>query len=408
MKVVGLVTEYNPFHNGHTYHLNKAKELTNADYAIAIMSGNFLQRGAPAFINKFARTQMALENGVDAVIELPLYYAVSSAEYFAKGAVNTFAKLNCIDYLCFGMECDNIHKLSQIANVIIEEPGNYKTILKESLKKGYTFPLARTKAIIATLGDEVSKIISTPNNILAIEYIKAIKESGCNITPIGIKRINSQYHDETIYNAISSASAIRSNISKNSNLEQIGKDVSTATNDILEANFKKTFPIEANDFSNMLYYSLLTNIDNLNYFYDIGIDLSRRIKNNINKFESFDQFAQLIKSKQLALTKINRSFSHIMLNLSAEQFNNYINDELVYYARILGFRKDSSALLRNITDNSSIPVINKLAKAKDILSTHGKSMLNSDLFASEIYNQIVYSKYNCKLPNEYKQSVIIK
>ena len=189
MNVTGIITEYNPFHNGHLYHLSEAKKSNNADAIICVMSGNFVQRGGPAIIDKWQRTEMALNNGVDLIVELPTYYAVSSAEFFAKGAVSILHHLGVVNNLFFGSECGNVDKLTKISKTLVNEDSKLKSLIKEHLSKGDTFAKAREKSLIEYLKDEdINKIITSSNNILGIEYIKSILRLNSNITPSKIGR----------------------------------------------------------------------------------------------------------------------------------------------------------------------------------------------------------------------------
>ncbi len=213
MKVAGLIVEYNPFHNGHLYHLEQSKKLTGADCIVCIMSGNFIQRGEPALVNKWARAKMALLSGADLVIELPLVYAMSSAEFFAYGAVSILNSLNIVDYLCFGSESGSIDELDNIADILVWEPQAYKELLKNHINKGISFPSARQKALAdyLNIGSASLNILSESNNILAVEYLKALKRTESQITPVTIKRINNTYNTCDLTGNISSATAIRRN-----------------------------------------------------------------------------------------------------------------------------------------------------------------------------------------------------
>ena len=200
MKITGIITEYNPFHNGHLYHLNTAKKVTNCHGIVCIMSGNFVQRGEPAIIDKWKRTEMALLNGVDLVIELPTFYAVSSAEFFAKGAVDILNNIGVVDNIFFGSECGDINLLYKIAEVLTKEPKEFKLKIKENLKSGVTYAKAREKTLIDILDNEdLNEILSNSNNILGIEYIKAIIKSNSSITPLTMKREGSKYNDKKFH-----------------------------------------------------------------------------------------------------------------------------------------------------------------------------------------------------------------
>ena len=190
MKIVGLITEYNPFHNGHLYHIEKAKEITGADSVIVVMSGNYVQRGAPAIMPKHLRAEVALEAGVDVLMELPVCYATGSAEYFAAGAISLFERLGCVDSICFGSECGDYGLLARVAHILADEPEGYRQALKDLLKSGMSFPLARQKALKDYLEDDsLDSVLEQPNNILGIEYIKALYQRKSPMKSYTIKRM---------------------------------------------------------------------------------------------------------------------------------------------------------------------------------------------------------------------------
>jgi predicted nucleotidyltransferase len=408
MKIVGLITEYNPFHNGHLHHIISAKKLTGADYVVVVMSGNFLQRGTPAIIDKYSRTHMALACGADLVVELPCVFATSSAESFAAGAVSILNKMGCIDYLCFGSEYGDITVLRSIAEILVNEPKEFKLYLKNYLKEGHAFPIARKKALLDYEFDinvttkELDHILSEPNNILAIEYIKAILKQNSLIEPITIKRVVSGYHDTSINDTICSASAIRTAL-KSNGLDSFKEQVPKSVYDILVNEYNKTFPIYLNDFSSLLKYSLLLkNSKPLSSYLDVSTALSNTIANNLTNFKSFEDFADQLKSKQYTHTRITRSLLHILLNIENEKIDDY-----AHYIRILGFKKVSSQLLTLINVNTSIPLISKLADSKKLLNKSGLHMLEQDIFSADIYNTIVTDKFDCSIPNEFRQNIVI-
>ena len=214
MRVVGLIAEYNPYHNDHKYHIEKAKELATADYAIVVMRGNFVQRGTPAIMPKHLRAEAALKCGADLGIELPVYYATGTAEQFAYGAVSLLDKLGCVDAICFGSECGDIEPLKSLAKILCDEPAEYKENLQFNLRSGMSFPLARQKAIQAVCdSSHLTELLEQPNNILGIEYLKALYRLGSNIEPLTIRREASHYHDTELQEQFSSASALRGTIS---------------------------------------------------------------------------------------------------------------------------------------------------------------------------------------------------
>ncbi len=216
-KVLGIVAEYNPFHNGHLYHLEKSKKDTGCSYTVAIMSGNFTQRGSTSLMDKWSKAQSAIECGVDLVIELPVFYAISSAENFAEGAIKILDSLKVVDHLSFGAETANIEILDKCADVLYNEPREYKSLLSHELKKGLSFPKAREKALMLYLNDirKFANVLSSPNNILGIEYLKALKKFKSNIQPITIPRYEVGYNDLSYTENTASSTAIRNMIKNN-------------------------------------------------------------------------------------------------------------------------------------------------------------------------------------------------
>ena len=393
MKTIAVIAEFNPFHNGHAYLINECKNALNADYCISIMSGDFVQRGAPAVTSKFDRAKMALLSGVDLCLEMPIYYSVGSAEYFAKGSVSILDKLGSVDYLCFGSECGDIDVLTKIADVLKDEPESYKETLAKELKSGKNFALARQEALIKALDSEdteyIKEVISNPNNILAIEYIKALKEFNSDIKPFTVKRKGKAHHE--------SASEIRDALSKKSSLDNLKASIPEASYNILKT-YDDGFA-DANAFSNLLYSKIIQNKDNesLEKYLDISKDLSNKIFKNLDSFTDFDSFCELLKSKDLTYTRISRSLMHIALEITSENMDEYRNDGFTAYARVLGLKKDSSAVLSKIHDNAKIPVIDRLKDSKKLLDSLQMRLLTETLNASSLYSM----NFKGKAVNEF-------
>lgn len=426
MKIVGLITEYNPFHNGHLYHIEKAKEITGADAAIVVMSGNYVQRGAPAIMPKHLRAEVALEAGVPVVMELPVCFATGSAEYFAAGAVSLFEQLGCVDSICFGSECGDYARLEQIAHVVADEPEEYKFSLQEGLRKGLSFPRARQLALKACLRDDsLDAVLEQPNNILGIEYIKALYLKKSPIKTYTIKRMVSGYHDESLSESYSSASAIRKLLAYASNsihLEEEGMfdepvmsevltrlegQVPPSCIRLLEETHRTRYPIYSNDFSLLLKYKLLTETkDTLVKYADITEDLANRIMNHANDFITFDQFCDLLKTRDMTYTRISRSLFHILLGITKYYMLSCREDGYCHYAHILGFRKDAANVLTHLKAHTKVPLVTKLTQA-DSLSDTGSRMLTQDIFASNLYEAIITNKFKLPFINEYEQSIVI-
>ena len=402
MRIVGLVAEYNPFHNGHQYHIEKARAITNADAVIVVMSGNFVQRGTPAIMPKHLRAEASLRAGASLVIELPVCYATGSAEFFAHGAVSLLDKLGCVDHICFGSECGDIKVLQDLAKIIHEEPAGYKEYLNQYLRQGNAFPLARQKALQDYLcSDIVDVILAEPNNILGIEYLKALQRLNSKITPYTIQRISSHYHDEELQESYSSASAIRKEIAEktfdHSDLENQIPDTSIS---LLKENFQKRYPVYANDFSILLKYKLLRETRNsLTEYADVSEELANRITNHLNQYLNFEQFCELLKTKEVTYSRISRALLHILLDIKKNDYTG------IGYARVLGFRKDDTDVLSQIKKKASIPLLSKLTASKD-LSFEANKMLNKDILASDLYESVITDKFETSFKNEYEQQII--
>ena len=300
-KVLGIIAEYNPFHNGHLYHLQNSIKTSGANYTVAVISGNFTQRGSTSLIDKWSKAQMALKNGIDLVIELPLLYSISSAENFAEGAIKILNSLNIVDYISFGTETNDIAILNNIANVLYKEPKDYKNLLSHELSKGISYPKARENALLMYLGDirKYGNILSSPNNILGIEYLKALKKFLSNIMPITMKRIEVGYNELSYKNNIASATAIR-DIVKNNALDLLQNLVPQSTYNILMENIKVGHIVpDLSTFEKQIIYNLRKmSIQEIANLADVSEGLEHAIKNTANSCNSIVEFLNTIKSKR--------------------------------------------------------------------------------------------------------------
>lgn len=401
MKVVGLIAEYNPFHNGHEYHIEKAKKITGADAAVVIMSGDFVQRGTPAIMPKHMRTRSALMCGADLVIELPVCYATGTAEQFAYGAVSILDKLGFVDCICFGSECGNIDSMQEIAQLLLHESIEYKEMLQEFLRLGMSFPTARQNALEHLHPDkDYSKILEQPNNILGIEYLKALDRIGSKMIPYTIQRLSSQYHDIELQDGYSSASAIREAIERNA-FDCIYEQIPKASHVLLKEKYNNCYPIYANDFSLLLKYRLLNESKaTITEYADVSTDLANRIYNQLNKFVDFDQFCELLKTKELTYSRISRALLHIILGIRKTDY------KILEYARVLGFRTESTELLSVLKRYTRIPLVTKLTASYN-LSDSAKKMLDADIFASNLYESVITDKFKTPYINEFERPIVI-
>lgn len=411
MKTMGIIAEYNPFHNGHAYHIAQAKKMTGADYCIVIMSGNYVQRGIPAIMDKVLRTRAALMCGADLVIELPVHYAASSAEYFAGGAVSLLDRLGVADCLCFGSECGHIEPLLRLCDVLSPESADFKSLLQKYLKTGAPYPKARILALseaFPQLTDELS-LLRHPNNILGIEYLKALKKRGSRITPYTISRKGAGYRDASLHTAYSSALAIRNSLTQTNDISLIKEFIPAPVYEEITKDYQKLFPLFPDDFSPMLAYKIIQEQDTgFDAYFDIDTDFSGKIKKQLRSYTCFTAFCDVLKSKNMTYTRISRNLLHILLNIYQADIDLFCSQDYVYYAKILGFKKDSAPLLSKIKADSSIPLISKMADASDLIASEtGRKMLTQEIQADDIYRMAMQHKFHAHPPNEYQRQIVI-
>lgn len=409
MKVTGIIAEYNPFHNGHRYQIQRARELTGADYIIVVMSGNFTQRGTPAIIDKYSRAQMALMGGADLVIELPVCYATGSAEYFASGAIALLNQLGCVDAICFGSECGDIVPLKKIAGALVNETEEFRRILKSKLKNGSTYPVARNAALAETLDGFITfdTILGSPNNILGIEYIKALIRQNSSIEPFTNQRIGSDYHSYKLADAFSSAISIRQSLSIQDNLDMVRTQLPSATYEIMNEDFHKTFPVFASDFSSMLKFKLnRERNEGFTKYMDVTQAISDKFVKETFEMQGFDEFCDILKSKDLTYVRISRCLSHILLDIYEEDVKQYMDSGIVFYAKVLGLKEDATALTKAIKKHTSIPLITKTTTAASKLYPLGQKQFSRDIYASHVYECIAGTKYHAGMRDEYRRQVV--
>lgn len=427
MKIVGLITEYNPFHNGHLYHIEEAKRTAGADAAIVVMSGDYVQRGTPAIMPKRLRVEMALRCGASAVFELPVCYATGSAEYFATGAVSLLDRLGIVDSICFGSECNDLSALSHVADILGKEPEDYRSLLKKNLKKGSSFPAARHDAMLEYTRTPIyASLLNDPNNILGIEYLRALKKLNSPMTAFTIHRKGSHYHDKTLSSPnFSSASAIRSLLAYSGStlrteqdggsfentpfsniLGELEDQVPVSCLELLKDYHRVQYPVYQNDFSIILKYKLLNkHPGSLTRYMDVSEELANRICSQLNNFFNYKQFCQLLKTRETTQTRINRALLHIMLGIKKDDVNTYIESGRHFYARLLGYRKDRGKLISRIAKESSLPLIARVSDI-EVLPSLGQRMLRNDILASNLYASVVTDKFKTAFQNEYKQGII--
>lgn len=390
--LTGIITEYNPFHKGHEYHLSKAKSDTNADGIVCVMSGNFMQRGIPAIIDKWKRAEIAIKNGVDLVLELPLVYSISSAEHFAFGSVSLLNSLGVIDHLYFGSEEGNVSILKDIAKILVSEPLNYKKLLKDNLNSGLPFHLSRANALKDYLNsNKLLDTISNSNNILGIEYIKSLIRLNSAIVPKTVKREGSLYNDVNLSASFASATSIREHL-KEKSLNDLADIIPKASYDILLSLSSSNYPfIFEEDTFKYIKYKLLTNERSLLNLPDVSEGIDNKILKEIVKSNSLNELILNSKSKRYTYTRISRILLQSFLNL--ENFDlSSLSKSPAPYARVLAFNSTGQRILKNIKTNSSITLITKVPRNNqcdhlkiDILGTKAYSLLNPKISPMDDY-----------------------
>ena len=408
--VLGIVCEYNPFHNGHLYHLNESKKITHSDYSIAIMSGNFTQRGDVSIIDKWSKTKMAIENGIDLVIELPTLYAISSAENFANGAIKLLDSLQIVDYLSFGSECDDISILNDIANVLCEEPNEYKTLLSHELSRGVSFPKAREKALMMYLNNvrRFANILSSPNNILGIEYLKALKRQHSTIEPICLKRISSNHNDAKISmsSMYASGTAIR-NACLSHDIEKLQNVMPKSSFNILNDNIKKgNFVNNISCFDKEFIYTLRKmSINEIANLPDVSEGLEFALKFAANSCNSVVELLSIVDSKRYTKTRIQRILLYAILGITKKDMQ--ISRNINPYIRILGFNAKGRDIISEISNrNNKLELVSSVKKFLDKGPNKNlKLMMEKDIWATNVYT--LGYEYESKANLDYTEKLIV-
>lgn len=384
--ILGIISEYNPFHNGHVSHILQSKELCNADCTVCIMSGNFTQRGTPAIVDKWSRAKMALSNGIDIVIELPVIYSIASAEHFAYGAIKILDSLGIIDFLSFGSECGKLDVLDEIATVLHEQPKSYVTLLKHELSKGVSFPRARENALLIYLNDvrRYANILSNPNNILGIEYLKALKKIKSSITPFTVKRDFAPHNSTIGFGNYASSSAIRQMLITEDDIKPF---IPYETYELLKSciNYGKVV-LDLSSFEKQIIYILRKmSVEEIANLPDVSEGLENKIKNAANECNTIKELINIIKSKRYTETRIQRIVLYALLGITKQTLSDLY--KISPYVRILGMNDKGKEFLSLLKyKNFKLPIITSVKEFLDNNnSTSLRNMLAIDILATNIY-----------------------
>jgi predicted nucleotidyltransferase len=426
MKTTALIVEYNPFHNGHQYHLNQSKKITGNDNLIVIMSGNFTQRGDAAILDKWARTRQALSCGADLVVELPLIYNIRSAEYFAYYSILSLAKSNIVDSIVFGSEAGNIEILSAIALALINESPEFKNALQNYLKKGLNFPTARRKALLDTYQsynelkkidpEKIRKILAAPNNILAIEYLKSLLRLNSKIKAHTIKRVGTDYYSQEVNKNYASASLIRNLINNRPQKEALSaikklmpeKSWTILKNEIESGRFVKS------DSQNQIILKTIDLIrrlkaEDLKKYKGIANGLENRfIEKAASEFNP-EKFLNSLKTKNLTETRVKRKILQIYFSMKAEKIN-LVETNAPHYLRVLGVKKGKEYLLSKLQSESETEIIINPAEKINNININDDQALNLslsyDLLASDLYALLYQNLEHSQSRRDFHQKLI--
>lgn len=379
MKLAAIICEYNPLHNGHIEHIRYTKETTKCDALVCVMSGNFVQRGEPSILDKYTRTEAALRYGADMVVELPTVFAVAGADIFADGAVRVISQIKNINWLSFGSESGNIEELINAANILSTETPEFKKAIKDCLDSGLSYPKAFCVAAQKKYGDDLGRITSSPNNILAIEYLKALIRHNSPIQPVTLKRIGSGYNDTDLKGEFDSASAIRLAV-----LNSSWKEISSLPKDLVELYSENYYDFEKtlNAFSDICIYNLMNSeTKGLKIYYDYKEGIEHRIKDKIKNNHTLDSLAASVKTKRYTLARLRRMLLYPTLKITKDLMT--ASKKCAPYLNVLGVKKDKKELLEYLTN-----AITRKKDADKITDKDTLNMLDVNILADDIYCQI--------------------
>ena len=377
-KICGIIAEYNPLHNGHIYHIRETRRIGKVDFVVAIISGNFMQRGVPAILDKWTRGRLAVEAGsVDLVLEIPYFIATESAEYYAKGSIGILESLGVIDSVSFGSEKGNVEELKDIAKLLREEPFKYSDKLTEYIAEGMSFPKARERVVAEFLGDEYSKMLRLPNNILAVEYLKHIK----SMQAITIKR-QGGYHADDAGPEYPSATGIRKkildnkyDIVKNSVPREVYEEITNNSISGLSKSMKEYF--------NLIRTEIVKrNSSELENIQGITEGLENKIKKEIRYHDDYKEFVSSVKSKRYTMTAIERGLNHILMSIDKKEVEEAFENEM-WYTRVLALNDRGAFVLKKAKEKAGIKILNNINKEEKL-----PELFKYDIMASDIYNII--------------------
>ncbi len=415
MKICAIICEYNPLHYGHLYHIQKAKELSGCDAIMCIQAGNFTQRGEPAISNKYLRARMALEAGADIVVQIPTAYCCSSAEIFALAGVKIANSFENVTHLAFGCETENFELLKEIAKFFSNETKDYKEKLKKFLDNGDSLPVSRQKAIEELIKEdkvefseitETLNILTKPNNILAIEYLKALYRTKSKIEPIFTTRSNSDYNSADLNGKDSSATAIRTRLLSKKKIRSIKKLVPHFTYNLMKDDIKTYGLPDLNLYNDLCSYVVKTSSENdIKNIYDVSEGIENRFIASAKKFKDFNELLLDVKTKRYTYTRLKRIVLRLLLKIDKEIISEIYKIDKLPFIKVLAFNADKKELLSNISADTNIIIRNSNVVKKP--SAEYKTLADIEDRANAVFNLLL--RKNKTIPNYspdlYTQSI---
>lgn len=396
MKITGVIAEYNPFHTGHEYQLKKARELSCCEAVAVVMSGNFVQRGEPAIIDKFKRAESAIYGGADLVIELPMPFSCQNAEMFSAAAVNELKKLQ-VTSLSFGCENDDILLLKKIAAIQLNNP-IYNNMLKAEMKKGISYPNALSNVLASLLGESTKDAIHSPNNVLAIEYIKSTMKQNLSWDFVPVKRMGKNHNDTELSGQLNSATAIRKNILSGS--PDYTYSLTQKSIEMLKEFYKEKNSFnQLNNYLDFLYYKIVDiGIEGLNEIYEVSEGLNNKIYSNIFKHDNIDDFIMSLKSKRYTYSKLRRTMLNIILGIKYDDINDFMLPNQHEYVKILAFNDVGRKMIKLAQTNQTATINRYSDYKKNGMSAEDLSIFkltnkSTDLFYLPFKNKTINQEY---------------
>lgn len=398
-KTIAIIAEYNPFHTGHAWQIAQIKKRYQPESVLVLMSGNYVQRGEPAITDMHTRAHMALAGGAHAVLELPLHIATASAGDFAMGAVNILNGFPAVTGLCFGCETDRFSDLQMFADILYDNASPLKEQIYSLTRQGVSYPAARMQALTALTPQADTDILRQPNNILALEYILALKRTDSPIKPLPILRTGTGYHDASLEDCTAPSALGLREYYTSCDIADFSKGVPASTAQILEKSYGKSFPVHANDFSEYLYYALSgKSPEELSCYADVSEDLAKRICRLFPEYTTIDAFTGILKTKNITYTRISRALLHILLKCHRPPA------DAATYTRLLGFSKSHSHIL---STTRNVVCISKTADYRELLNPAAAELFTIGLSANDLYKRVVWNRFHTTLPDDFRQNPVV-